>query len=93
MLELRNPLPVVTPLGEGYALYVRDGGTFENDVWCVVLDDARILHFRSNELRYVGNATLGLQRPATSAASVSATGSRLAESTQRLAAKAKGGGQ
>lgn len=63
MLEFRHPLPVVTPLREGYALYVQSGGTFENDVWCVVLDDARILHFRSNELRYVGNATFGLQRP------------------------------
>ena len=63
MLEFHNPLPVVTPLGEGYALYVRDGGAFENDVWCVVLDDSRILHFRSNDLRYVGNATLGMQRP------------------------------
>jgi hypothetical protein len=64
MLEFHHPLPVVTPLGEGYALYVRDGGAFENDVWCVVLDDSRILHFRTNELNYVGNATLGMQRPA-----------------------------
>lgn len=87
MLEFRHPLPVKTPIGEGYALYVQSGGTFENDVWCVVLDDSRILHFRSNELRYVGNATFGLQRPeAPPATTIKST---TAAVTQRMAAKAK----
>lgn len=63
MLEFRQPLPVVTPLGEGYALYVESGGAFENDRWCVILDDSRILHFASNQLSYVGNATLEMKRP------------------------------
>lgn len=89
MLEFRSPLPVVTPLGEGYALYVQSGGTFENDIWAVVLDDARILHFRSNELRYVGNATFGLQRPAAPAPTTIKPTSTLAARTQSLAAKAR----
>ena len=32
MLEFRNPIPVITPLGEGYAIYTTNSGTFENDV-------------------------------------------------------------
>lgn len=83
MLELRHPLPVVTPLGEGYAIIVASGGEMENDTWTVVLDDSRILHFRSNDLRYVGNATLGLPKP------LEVPTSKLAASTQRLAAKAR----
>ena len=52
MLEFRNPIPVVTPLGEGYAIYVRDSGTFENDIWCVALcDGGKILHFRADQIR------------------------------------------
>ena len=88
--EFHNPIPVVTPLTddqghplEGFALYVRDGGTFENDIWCVVLDDARILHFRTNELRYVGNATIGLARP------TEPPRSRVAEVSRRMAQKRK----
>lgn len=84
MLEFRHPLPVVTPLGEGYAVYVTHGGDLENDIWCVVLDDARILHFRSNDLLYVGNATMGMPRPAERPQS------ELARVTQRMAARAKG---
>jgi hypothetical protein len=63
MLEFRHPIPVSTPLGEGYALYVTDGGTMENDLWCVCLDDGRFLHFRTNDCRSVGNATVGVKRP------------------------------
>ena len=37
---------------EGYAIYVRDGGTFENDVWCVVHCDGGILrHYRCNQIK------------------------------------------
>lgn len=63
MLEFRNPLPVVTPLGEGYAVYVTSSGPLDNDIWLVVLDDGRLLHFATNQLTYVGNATLGIQKP------------------------------
>lgn len=71
MLEFKHPLPVATPLGEGYAIYVSNGGEMENDIFCVVLDDSRILHFRSNDLLYVGNATLGLGKPTSRLAAVS----------------------
>lgn len=61
--EFRNPVPVVTPMGDGYAIYVRDGGTWENDVWCVVMEqDGRILHFRSDQLRMYANATFDISK-------------------------------
>lgn len=60
--EFTNPIPVVTPLGAGYALYVRDGGTWENDVWCVVLaDGGRVLHFRSDQISVWKNATFDIK--------------------------------
>lgn len=63
MLEFRNPFPVVTPLGEGYALYVTAAGMWENDSWCVVLDDGSMRHFTTNQLRYVGNGSYDIKRP------------------------------
>ena len=39
MLEFKNPIPVITPLGDGYAIYVLNGGTFENDIWTVVMEN------------------------------------------------------
>jgi hypothetical protein len=59
--EFRNPVPVVTPLGDGYAMYVRDGGTWENDVWCVVLLDSSIKHFRIDQIRIWKNGTFGIR--------------------------------
>lgn len=59
--EFRNPLPVVTPLGEGYAIYVRDGGTWENDIFAVVMrKDGQILHFTSTQIRVWKNGTFGI---------------------------------
>ena len=59
--EFKNPIPVVTPLGNGYALYVRDSGTFENDVWTVVIENGgTILHFRTDQLKIFKNATFDI---------------------------------
>jgi len=59
--EFRNPLPVVTPLGDGYAIYVRDGGTWENDIFAVVLNNGgKLLHFRSSQIRVSKNGTFGI---------------------------------
>lgn len=62
MLEFRNPIPVVTPLGNGYAIYVLSGGTFENDIWTVVLETGgKILHFRSDQIKIYNNLTFDIQ--------------------------------
>ena len=63
MLELRNPVPVLTPAGPGYAMYVKDGGTWENDIWCVVMEQGgKVLHFRSDQIRMHHNSTFDLSK-------------------------------
>jgi hypothetical protein len=57
------PYPVETPLGEGYAIYVTPAPMHENDAWCVQLDDGRILHFSTNQLRGVSNGTYDIWPP------------------------------
>ncbi len=64
MSMLAISIPVKTPLGEGVTVYVTDCSVHMNDMWCVVLDDGRILHFLSSDLRHVGNGSLGI-RPQT----------------------------
>jgi hypothetical protein len=59
--EFKNPIPVVTPMGDGYAIYVRDGGTFENDIWCVALSDSTIKHFRIDQIKIWKNATFDIK--------------------------------
>lgn len=51
------PYPVTTPLGAGYAIYVTTSPMWENDTWCVQLDDGRVLHFSTNQIRGVTNKT------------------------------------
>lgn len=61
MLEFRNPIPVITPIGNGYAVYVSNSGTFENDIWTVALENGgNILHFRSDQIRLYKNATFDI---------------------------------
>ena len=61
MLEFKNPMPVITPIGSGYAIYVRDGGTFENDIWAVALEDGgHIKHFRSDQIVMYKNSTFDI---------------------------------
>jgi hypothetical protein len=63
MLEFKNPIPVVTPKGNGYAIYVTNSGTFENDVWTVVLEEGGfILHFRVDQIKIYKNATFNINK-------------------------------
>jgi len=62
MLEFKNPIPVITELGGGYAIYVTSGGTFENDIWTVIMEDGgRVLHFRSDQIKVYKNATFDIK--------------------------------
>jgi hypothetical protein len=62
MLEFKNPIPVLTPIGGGYALYARESGTFENDVWTVVLEDGGgVRHFRTDQIKLYKNATFDIE--------------------------------
>ena len=55
-------MPVETPLGYGMVIYVRDGGTFSNDVFAVVLDKyGTIRHFTSEQFKFVIKNTFGIR--------------------------------
>lgn len=61
MIEFRNPIPVITPLGSAYAIYVTNGGTFENDIWTVALEEGgHVRHFRSDQIMIHSNATFDI---------------------------------
>ena len=64
MLEFKNPLPVVVENNKnGYAIYVANGGTFENDIWCVVLCDGGIVrHYSSDQIKIYHNETFNLKK-------------------------------
>ena len=64
MLEFSKPIPVVVEGNkDGYAIYVTNGGMFENDIWCVVLCDGGIVrHYRSDQIRIFFNATFDIQK-------------------------------
>ena len=59
--EFRNPIPVKTSIGNGYAIYVTSGGTFENDIWCLVLEEGgQVRHFRSDQVHIADNGTFDI---------------------------------
>ena len=62
MLEFKNPIPVIVENNkEGYAIYVTNSGTFENDIWCVVHCEGGIVrHYRSDQIRIHKNLTFDI---------------------------------
>lgn len=59
--EFRNSIPVTTPLGDGYILYVKENGMWENDIFTVVLEKGGyIKHFTSDQVRVWKNATFNI---------------------------------
>lgn len=65
MLEFKKPIPVVVDDDnkDGYAIYVVSGGTFENDIWCVVLcDGGYVRHYLSNQIKIYNNLTFNINK-------------------------------
>jgi hypothetical protein len=64
MLEFKQPIPVIVENDkEGYAIYVTNGGNFENDVWCIVLCDGGIVrHYRSDQIKIYNNLTFNIKK-------------------------------
>lgn len=64
MLEFKKPIPVIVEEGkEGYAIYVTNSGTFENDIWCVIHCDGGVVrHYRSDQIRIHKNETLNITK-------------------------------
>ena len=66
MLEFKNPIPVITPHGNGYAIYVSNAGTWENDVWCVALcKGGSVRHYLTRDLRIYSNMTFNISKDET----------------------------
>ena len=59
MISLINrPIPVTTPLGDGYIFYITPSGFLENDEITVILEDGgEIKHFSSDQVKVWKNAT------------------------------------
>lgn len=63
MLQLSPPIPVRTPLGEGWALIVIDYGPQWNTCWAVQLHETgELKHFDSNQIRFPKNFTYDTPR-------------------------------
>ena len=57
------PIPITTPLGDGYILYVKENGMFENDELAVVLDESGgIKHFTTGQVKVWHNETYGIKK-------------------------------
>lgn len=61
-MELREPIPVSTPLGDGHAIIFHDG--FYDNYWTVVLKNSAIVTFKQPELRVKRNYSLGINMTA-----------------------------
>ena len=63
--EPRNPIPVITPMGDGFLLYIKENGMHENDVWTVSLKDGgKVMHFLTNQIKVHCNSTYGIKKEA-----------------------------
>lgn len=61
-----NPIPVITPLGPGYVVYVKSNGMFENDEVCVAMDDdGQWRHFNTGQIKSYRNETYGINKQKT----------------------------
>ena len=57
MIQLKEIIPVETPLGSGYAI-VFEAGAHDN-YWTVALDNCAIVTFRQDQIKIANSYTLG----------------------------------
>lgn len=58
-----QPIPITTELGDGYILYVKSNGIFENDEFtCVLNSTGEIKHFLSSQIKVWSNSTYGINK-------------------------------
>ena len=63
LFRLEPPIPLETPKGLGFALFLRDYGMDHDDLWTVAITETReVWTFRNSEVRVVENATFGRRR-------------------------------
>lgn len=62
MLEFKNPIPLITPHGEGLAIYVTNSGVWDNDIWAICLcETGEIKHYNTSQLRMCKNGTFDIK--------------------------------
>lgn len=61
-LELREPIPMNTPKGFGYAKFFLIKGAESDNVWTVFLDNGEIWDVPNPDIRLLPNWTLDRQR-------------------------------
>lgn len=64
MLEFKNPIPVIIKESkkEAMAIYAISGGTFENDLWTVVLcEGGDIITVRTDQIKMYINKTFDIK--------------------------------
>ncbi|HEY6437886.1 MAG TPA: hypothetical protein VIY47_14945 [Ignavibacteriaceae bacterium] len=55
------PIPVKTPLGDAYAIYVYHNGMYDDDEWtCAMMEDGQVRHFVSSQIKLWNNQTYGI---------------------------------
>jgi hypothetical protein len=61
--EFNNPIPILTPLGDALAIYVKSNGHFEDDEWCCAMcEDGQVRHFLSHQVKVWHNATYSIKK-------------------------------
>lgn len=65
MLEFKNPIPVIIKETgvEAMAIYAVTGGTFENDLWTVVIcEGGDIITVRIDQIKMYNNKTFDINK-------------------------------
>lgn len=63
--QIQPEIFVLTPKGEGIALFLLDYGATLNTVWLVhIFSSGEVLHFESTDIRIRGNYTWNVSDPA-----------------------------
>lgn len=63
LLEFSNPIPIKTPIGDAYAIYVKSNGMMENDEWCcAMMEDGQVRHFTTDQIKVWHNETYGIKK-------------------------------
>lgn len=63
LYEPRNAIPVHTPLGGGYVVYIKSNGMWENDEVCVaMIEDGQWRHFSTEDIKAWTNKTYSINK-------------------------------
>ena len=61
--EFNKPIPRVTPLVDGYILYVKSNGFLENDEFCIIMcDGGDLKHFTTDQIKIYHNKTYSINK-------------------------------